>query len=214
MTKEQESAKKMFNMYLRLNLDGGAETFLRPAWMVKLPQEPKSLQFDPRDPLARYFAREVQTGIKLLRQVKKHLSNLIAVCEGKMKQTNETRDLCDSLTKQLIPKQWRKYKFSPHFTAAQWVGDFCARIEQLNNINVNDMEHQVVWLGGLFQPEAWLTATHQAAAKQLGLSLEDLELDLAWGQVKGGFAVKGIRICGATPCGEHGVELSSKIETG
>merc|ERR1712123_4612 len=44
MTKEQESAK--------LNLDGGAETFLRPAWMssllnqatawsVKLPQEPK-----------------------------------------------------------------------------------------------------------------------------------------------------------------------------
>ena len=27
------------------------------------------------------------------------------------------------------------------------------------------MEHQVVWLGGLFQPEAWLTATHQAAAK-------------------------------------------------
>ena len=126
-------------------------------WTAKLPVEPKTLQFDPRDPLARYFAREVQTGIKLLRQVKKHLSNLIAVCEGtflffcslfqlylkgKMKQTNETRDLCDSLTKQLIPKQWRKYKFSPHFTAAQWIGDFCARIEQLNSINLNDMEHQ------------------------------------------------------------------------
>ena len=74
-------------------MDGGAETFLRPAWMssllnqaqawiVKLPQEPKSLQFDPRDPLARYFAREVQTGIKLLRLVKKHLGELVAVCEG------------------------------------------------------------------------------------------------------------------------------------
>ena len=48
-----------------------------------MPVEPKTLQFDPRDPLARYFAREVQTGIKLLRQVKKHLSSLIAVCEGK-----------------------------------------------------------------------------------------------------------------------------------
>ena len=84
---------------------------------------------------------------------------------GKTKQTNETRSLCDSLTKQLIPSQWRKYKYSPHFTAAQWINDFCARIQQLNTINVGDMEHQVVWLGGLFQPEAWLTATHQSAAK-------------------------------------------------
>ena len=84
---------------------------------------------------------------------------------GKTKQTNETRSLCDSLTKQLIPSQWRKYKYSPHFTAAQWINDFCARIQQLNTINVGDMEHQVVWLGGLFQPEAWLTATQQAAAK-------------------------------------------------
>ena len=30
---------------------------------------------------------------------------------------------------------------------------------------------------------------------------------------KGGFCVKGIRICGAAPVGDHGVELSSEIET-
>lgn len=75
-------------------MEGGADTFLRPAWMSsllnqatawkgQLPVEPKTLQFDPRDPLARYFAREIQSGIKLLRLVKKHLNELIDVCEGK-----------------------------------------------------------------------------------------------------------------------------------
>ena len=59
-----------------------------------------------------------------------------------MKQTNETRSLCDSLTRQLIPTQWRKYKYSPHFTAAQWISDFSQRIQQLNSINLNDLEHQ------------------------------------------------------------------------
>ena len=52
------------------------------AWKGHLPVEPKTLQFDPRDPLARYFAREIQSGIKLLRLVKKHLNELIDVCEG------------------------------------------------------------------------------------------------------------------------------------
>ena len=60
-----------------------------------------------------------------------------------MKQTNDTRELCDSLTRQLIPLKWRKYKFSPHFTAAQWIADFSLRIQQLNTMKLNDMEHQV-----------------------------------------------------------------------
>lgn len=54
------------------------------------------------------------------------------------------------------------------------------------------MDHQVIWLGGLFQPEAWITATHQAAARKYKLSLEDLELDIQFGSVSEGFKVKGM----------------------
>ena len=62
------------------------------AWKGQLPVEPKTLQFDPRDPLARYFAREIQSGIKLLRLVKKHLNELIDVCEGTVIYRGHTLD--------------------------------------------------------------------------------------------------------------------------
>ena len=95
------------------------------------------------------------------------------------------------MTKQLIPDEWKKYKFSPHFTVTQWIVDFVARIEQLSHIDPSALDHHQIWLGGLFQPEAWITATHQAAARKYQLSLEDLELDVQFKSVNEGFKVKG-----------------------
>ena len=119
MTKEQETAK--------LHLDGEPEAFLRPAWMssllnqaqtwlTQLPSAPGNKMMDPRDPLARYFTREISRGVSLLKKVRANLKEIIDVCEGRMKQTNETRALCDSLIKQLIPAGWKKYKFRNWFT--------------------------------------------------------------------------------------------------
>ena len=53
------------------------------------------------------------------------------------------------------------------------------------------MDHKVIWLGGLFQPEAWITATHQAAARKFNMSLEELDLDIEFSNVTAGFKVKG-----------------------
>ena len=42
----------------------------------------------------------------------KNLSQeIMDICEGKAKQTNESRKLCDELTKQQVPKSWTQYKF-------------------------------------------------------------------------------------------------------
>ena len=128
------------------------------------------------------------------------------ICEGKAKQTNESRKLCDELTKQQVPKTWAQYKFrynifkillfnpvlfSPHFSVTQWILEFASRVSQLSRIKAGDMEHHQIWLGGLFQPEAWITATHQAAARKYNMSLEDLELELQFGNAADGFKVKG-----------------------
>lgn len=216
MTKEQEKAK--------LNLDGQPDAFLRPAWMSSLLTQaqiwmsnlPGSLQIpmmDQRDPLARYFTRESSRGAALLKTVRSNISEIINICEGKSKQTNESRRLCDVLSKQLVPTTWKRYKVSPHFSVTQWIVDFAARVRQLAGINANDMEHQQIWLGGLFQPEAWITATHQAAARKYKMSLEELELELSFGNVADGFKVKGLRLYGASPVGNDGIKLSKEIET-
>jgi dynein heavy chain 1 len=48
-------------------------------------------------PLSRFFARECHTGVKLLSRVRKDLEELVEVCGGAIKQTNETRSLMSDL---------------------------------------------------------------------------------------------------------------------
>ena len=60
-----------------------------------------------------------------------------------------------------------------------WIANFSNRLVQLDRIagldNLNSME---VWLGGLFFPEAYITATRQAVAHRKQWSLETLQLRL------------------------------------
>jgi dynein heavy chain 1, cytosolic len=60
-----------------------------------------------------------------------------------------------------------------------WIADLARRLAQLDNIasmdNLNNVE---VWLGGLFYPEAYITATRQTVAHRKKWSLETLHLRL------------------------------------
>jgi len=60
-----------------------------------------------------------------------------------------------------------------------WIANFARRLQQLDTIamldNLNNVE---VWLGGLFFPEAFITATRQAVAHRKKWSLETLNLCL------------------------------------
>lgn len=63
--------------------------------------------------------------------------------------------------------------------ASGWISDLARRLKQLDSIarldRLNDVE---VWLGGLFFPEAYITATRQAVAHRKKWSLETLHLQL------------------------------------
>lgn len=64
-------------------------------------------------------------------------------------------------------------------SVSEWVPNFARRLAQLDHIsgldNLNNVE---VWLGGLFYPEAYVTATRQAVAHKKKWSLETLHLQL------------------------------------
>ena len=89
---------------------------------------------------------------------------------------------------------------SPYQRAAfcfllEWVTNFGRRLAQLTQIasldNLNDVE---VWLGGLFFPEAYITASRQAVAHRKRWSLETLHLHLDLERVNdpGAFIVDGM----------------------
>ena len=48
-------------------------------------------------PLARFYAREIAVGQRLLVRIRRDLHELVKVCDGDSKQTNESRSLLSDL---------------------------------------------------------------------------------------------------------------------
>jgi dynein heavy chain 1 len=97
--------------------------------------------------------REVNFAANLLRLVRQDLADVQSVCDGSKKQTNDTRDLLNNLskgTKQrrflvsnyyipfiylgITPPTWKKYRVPPRISAMQWMSDFVARLKQLDKL--------------------------------------------------------------------------------
>jgi len=106
-----------------------------------------------KDPLFRCVEREVNFAGNLLRLVRQDLADVQSVCDVSKKQTNDTRDLLNNLSKgikQLLfliinyffelvflgitPPTWKKYRVPPRISAMQWMSDFVARLKQLDKL--------------------------------------------------------------------------------
>jgi len=216
-----------------------APSDLRPTWMKQLheaaahwlkllPQALTPLKRsieNIKDPLYRYFEREVNIGGRLLAEVRHDLQDLVMICEGKKKQTNHHRKLSSNLNKGIVPDTWRKYALPPGTTVVQWVHDFVERVKQLQGITsavVADQSKALknvrVWLGGLFAPEAYITATRQYVAQANAWSLEELSLEIQaasdFKQLKMdecSFGVTGLKLLGAQCVGGSDLSLTNEI---
>lgn len=75
-----------------------------------------------------------------------------------------------------------------------WIANLARRLAQLDSIaGMDNLSNVEVWLGGLFFPEAYITATRQAVAHRKKWSLETLSLRLDIERVNdpGAFIVDG-----------------------
>ncbi|KAI9017153.1 dynein heavy chain [Gaertneriomyces semiglobifer] len=161
---------------------------------------------DVRDSLRQFFEREHKLGRELLSIIRSDLTDLQGMCEGTQKCTNHLRALSDALTNGSMPADWLRYKVPGTILPNEWVADFVKRLEQLQKIATSQTQVlPTIWLGGLFMPEAFVSATRQAAAHVRDCSLEELELEvsvLPSGRTDGaetvGFPLSGLRLEGAT----------------
>ena len=121
----------------------------RPAWMRTLLNSsgtwlrvlPNNLQIMKRtsenikEPLYRYFEREVNMASKLLQVVRHDLEDVHHICKGEKKQTNHHREIIAFLAKGMIPTHWRKYTVPQTCTVIQWITDFTDRVKQLQKVS-------------------------------------------------------------------------------
>lgn len=114
----------------------------------------------------------------------------------------------------MVPKEWKWYSTPDWVSVSLWTADFARRMKQLDEISkATDFTQLPIWLGGLLNPEAFITATRQSAAQSHGWSLENLRLHAESISVKDtavatdapvaksgadGFTVRGLSMEGAT----------------
>jgi dynein heavy chain 1 len=158
------------------------------SWMKMLPNELHALRRtveNIKHPLYRYFEREVNTGVRLLQRLRADLQDVISICRGEKKQTNHHRLMIGQLAKGLFPDHWREYTVPSGCTVIQWITDFAERVKQLGAVSTlcsssgaGALNSKPIWLGGLFNPEAFITASRQFVAQANGWSLEELQLQV------------------------------------
>uniref|UniRef100_A0AAQ4PH56 Cytoplasmic dynein 1 heavy chain 1 n=1 Tax=Gasterosteus aculeatus aculeatus TaxID=481459 RepID=A0AAQ4PH56_GASAC len=197
-------------------------------WLQLMPQTVNPLKRtveNIKDPLFRFFEREVKMGGKMLQEVRQDLADVVQVCEGKKKQTNDLRTLISDLVKGILPRGWCRYTVPAAMTVIQWVADFSERIKQLQQISqgaasggAKELKNIHVCLGSLFVPEAYITATRQYVAQANSWSLEELCLEVNVTTAQGAaldacsFGIKGLTLQGAV-CGNNKLSLSTSIST-
>jgi len=217
-------------------------TDVRPQWMKTLLQSVKNwLNLLPekmttmkrtleniKDPLFRFFEREVNHGYKLLNDMRADLLEIVDVCEGNRKQTNDIRLMINELVKGLVPTSWNRYTTSKDLTVIQWIVDLAERLKQLQNVarstnagGAKELKSIKVWLGGLFIPEAYITATRQFVSQANQWSLEELALEVTVANRNSGelkaddcsFIITGLKLQGAD-CNNNKLSLTNTITTG
>jgi Dynein heavy chain C-terminal domain len=98
-------------------------------------------------------------------------------CEGDTKATNSLRKLMTSLTSGLVPSAWRAEYPSPTDTGiSSWVADLVSRSEALDRYRPMFRTKEAVsgtryWMGGMFNPHSFITATRQHSAQVLSVTI-------------------------------------------
>ncbi|GBP97609.1 Dynein heavy chain, cytoplasmic [Eumeta japonica] len=171
-------------------------------WLQLLPHELPTLRRtveNIKDPLYRFFER---------------VGGRSAAAASAVRPAKRYTYLPSSLVRGMLPSSWRRYAVSRGCTVQQWIGDFAQRVRQLAAVSetvadkgAKRLQSIPVWLGGLLNPEAYITATRQCVAQANSWSLEELHLQVTIPDIGGettndsgewSFNVTGLKLQGAT----------------
>lgn len=169
----------------------------------------------------------IPVSFRLCKLIRESLGELLLVCKGELKITNSLRDLASQISSSKVPPEWSQvYVSAQELTVKEWLEDFSRRLAQLAMVSrefgteeENDVQTEAamqllsrqrdngeltqwrIWLGGLFFPSAYLTATRQAVAQAKGWSLDDLAVEVIVGAFDAKddqcFIITGLTIEGA-----------------
>jgi len=86
--------------------------------------------------------------------------------KGELTITPEMEGLQEALFFDSIPHGWTKRAYPSMYSLGQWYSDLILRIKELDSWTADFVLPPAVWLGGLFNPQSFLTAIMQTTARK------------------------------------------------
>lgn len=147
-------------------------------------------------PIPRFMLREVVKADCLIQMILEDVKLLKEVCLGKSKHSSTSRLLLKQLVNERnlnVPLKWLNQLQMSGSTGSsttsssttstsimEWISNVALRWFALNKYYKNGsvVSHYDYWIGGMFAPEAFITASRQYVASVNKWNLEDMELYL------------------------------------
>ena len=98
--------------------------------------------------------------------------------KGELTITSDMEMLMNSLFIDKVPETWNKRAYPSLLGLTAWYSDLLARIKDLENWTADFAMPTTLWLGGLFNPQSFLTAIMQSMARKNEWPLDKMALQV------------------------------------
>ncbi|TGZ69565.1 hypothetical protein CRM22_003672 [Opisthorchis felineus] len=138
----------------------------------KLPDEFNMLELqgkvppEDRTPYVVVAFQECERMNVLIREMRRSLKELSLGIKGELTTTQEMETLGNTLILDGIPESWMKRAYPSLYPLGMWYADMLSRIKELEAWTNDFSLPNSVWLGGLFNPQSFLTAIMQQTARR------------------------------------------------
>eukprot|EP01029_Cantina_marsupialis_P031992 TRINITY_DN941_c0_g1_i4.p1 TRINITY_DN941_c0_g1~~TRINITY_DN941_c0_g1_i4.p1 ORF type:complete len:2679 (+),score=890.45 TRINITY_DN941_c0_g1_i4:109-8145(+) len=127
------------------------------------------------DPIQTVFVQECHDMNKLLVEVTGSLTKLERGLAGREPVDNEMEQITEALYNGEVPSSWKRYSFASSRPLAAWLQSLQSRLDQLQTWLLDPMVPPFsIWIGGLFNPRALLTAASQIVIRQTKAPLDSM----------------------------------------
>jgi len=136
-----------------------------------------SLSMEDRGPYQYVFIQECERMNKLVSEMKRSLKELDLGLHGELTMTERMEQLQQSLFFERVPTNWSNLAFPSLRSLPSWIQNLIERAQQLQEwVDNTTSIPAVVNVAYLFNPQSFLTAVMQVAARKNNLELDKLAI--------------------------------------
>jgi len=131
---------------------------------------------EENNPYINVALQECERTNKLVCEMKRSLAELKLGLEGSLNMSDGMEALLSSLTLDRVPANWSSCAYPSLKALGAWFNDFLLRTQQLVEWTAELKTPISVWISGLFNPMAYVTAILQTTARKNDLPLDQMEV--------------------------------------